>query len=251
MIIFAAHLKTMKKRLYIKRILAAFCLMFLAVGGFLFWASSYIDSGVYIKTLCKGSDDRRCVSLTFDDGPDEFMTPKVLDILKENDIKATFFIIGSKAEKYPELVSRIIDEGHLIGSHSWDHRVNFPVQPSDVMCQELSKCEDFIFELTGKSMLFFRPPCGITNPLVADAVEQMGYHTIGWSIRSLDTKKKKSRSEILGRISKRLHNGAVILLHDRCDGADELLRSLLTLLQENDYDVIPLDDLLSVEAYGV
>lgn len=224
--------------------------MFLAVGGFLFWASSYIDSGVYIKTLCKGADDRRCVSLTFDDGPDEFMTPKVLDILKENDIKATFFIIGSKAEKYPELVSRIIDEGHLIGSHSWDHRVNFPVQPSDVMCQELSKCEDFIFELTGKSMLFFRPPCGITNPLVAEAVAQMGYHTIGWSIRSLDTKQKKSRAEILGRISKRLHNGAVILLHDRCDSADELLRSLLTLLQENDYDVIPLDDLLGVEVYG-
>ena len=179
------------------------------------------------------------------------MTPKVLDILKENDIKATFFIIGSKAEKYPELVSRIIDEGHLIGCHSWDHKLNFPVLPSEVMCQELAKCEDFIYNLTGKSMLYFRPPCGITNPLVAEAVAQMGYHTIGWSIRSLDTKQKKSRGYILNRISKRLHNGAVILLHDRCDGADELLRSLLTLLQENDYDVIPLDDLLSVEAYGV
>ena len=86
--------------------------------------------------------------------------------------------------------------------------------------------------------------------MVAEAVAQMRDHTIGWSIRSLDTKQKKSRGYILNRISKRLHNGAVILLHDRCDGADELLRSLLTLLQENDYDVVPLDDLLGVEVYG-
>ena len=202
-----------------------------------------------MKTLCRGNDDRRCVSLTFDDGPDDVMTPKVLDILKDNDIKATFFIIGSKAEAHPDLISRIVDEGHIIGVHSWNHGCDFPIQSSDEIYQELSKCENAIYDITGKSMMLFRPPFGVTNPLIADAVDERGYITIGWSIRSLDTDRNKDRSDILKRIVRRLHNGAIILLHDRCDGADDLLRSLIAALRDNNYDIIRLDEMLEIEPY--
>lgn len=239
----------MYKQLYIKRILIILCLIALGIGIFLIWASADIDSGVYIKTLCKGPENRHCVSLTFDDGPDEVMTPKVLDILKDNGIKATFFVIGKKAESNPDLISRIVDEGHIIGGHSWNHECDFPIQSSDAIYKELSKSENAIYDITGKSMMLFRPPFGVTNPLIADAVDAHGYITVGWSIRSLDTDQERDRTDILKRIVKRLHNGAVILLHDRCDGADELLKSLITVLYENKYDIIRLDEMFDIEPY--
>jgi peptidoglycan/xylan/chitin deacetylase (PgdA/CDA1 family) len=225
--------------------------MVLGIGGPLFWASADVDSGIYIDTLCKGADDRRCVSLTFDDGPDEVMTPKVLDVLKENGIKATFFIIGSKAEKHPELISRIVEEGHIVGGHSWAHKSNFPIQSSNEICHELLKSENMICGITGKSMRLFRPPFGVTNPLISDAVEANGYITVGWSIRSLDTDSDKDRNIILERIVKRLHNGAVILLHDRCACSDELLRMLITALREKNYDIIGLDEMFNIEPYSM
>ena len=241
----------MYKQIYIKRILAILCIIALGIGGFLFWASADIESGVYIKTLCGGNEDRRCVSLTFDDGPDDIMTPKVLDILKENRVKATFFIVGSKAEAHPDLISRIVDEGHIIGSHSWNHGCDFPIQSSDEIYQELSKCERTIYDITGKAMMLFRPPFGVTNPLIADAVEAHGYTTIGWSIRSLDTDDNRDRRDILKGIVERLHNGAIILLHDRCNGADELLRLLIAALRDNNYDIIRLDEMLHIEPYRI
>ena len=241
----------MFKQLYIKRILVILCLIVLGIGGFLFWASTDIDSGIYIDTLCKGAEDRRCVSLTFDDGPDEVMTPKVLDVLKENGIKATFFIIGSKAEKHPELISRIVEEGHIVGGHSWAHKCYFPIQSSDEIYQELLKCENTIYDITGKSMQLFRPPFGVTNPLIADAVDEHDYITVGWSIRSLDTDSDKDRNEILERIVNRLHNGAVILLHDRCDDSDKLLMKLVAMLRKNNYEIIRLDEMFDIEPYRI
>lgn len=94
-------------KLYIRRVLLSECLISVCILGFLYWASSDIDSGVYLNCLCNGSDTKRCVTLTFDDGPNEEMTPKILDILKHHNLKATFF---------------------LIGNHSWNHSYTFPLK---------------------------------------------------------------------------------------------------------------------------
>ena len=233
----------------IKRLLPIVSLFALAAIGFLFWASFDVDSGVYVKCLCNGSENRRCVALTFDDGPDEVMTPKVLDVLKKYNLKATFFVIGKKAERNPELISRIINEGHIIGGHSWTHTCDFPLKSSAEIYNELLQCEESVYNITGKRMVLFRPPFGVTNPLIAEAVAKKECTCIGWSVRSLDTNESKDRKDINNRIVQRLHNGAIILLHDRCEKADELLQLLISDLFKEGYDIINLDEMLDIELY--
>ena len=92
---------------------------------FFIWASADIRSGIYLRCICKGSRVDKAVALTFDDGPDPIHTPRILDILAENNIKATFFLIGSKIETYPELVKRIYKEGHIIGNHTFSHSPSY------------------------------------------------------------------------------------------------------------------------------
>ena len=224
-------------------------LSLLAVLAFITWASADIDSGVYVDCLCKGSAERRCVSLTFDDGPDENMTPKVLDVLNKHNIKATFFVIGQKAEKHPEIIKRMVNEGHIIGGHSWSHSYDFPMQSPETIYTEMSECEELVYNLTDKRILLFRPPFGVTNPLVSKAVDAKKYKCIGWSIRSLDTNENEDRVSVFKRITRKLHNGGIILLHDRCDKADELLEMLISDLIEKEYDIINLDEMLGINPY--
>lgn len=239
-----------KKQVY-RTLIIGCCLSFFSILGYLYWASAFIDSGVYVDCLCQGPASKHCVALTFDDGPDEVMTPKVLDVLKKNNVKATFFVIGDKVKENPELVSRIISEGHSIGNHSMAHNCDFPFQSAEDIEKELSECEDLVYSITGKRLSLFRPPFGVTNPMIAEAVEEKGYTCIGWSIRSLDTDEERPRKEILNRIIRQLHNGAIILLHDRCDKADELLQMLISDLESRKYDIINLDSMLEIEPYKI
>lgn len=200
---------------------------------FAVYASASIDSGIYIKTLCRVKTDRKIVTLTFDDGPDLKQTPKILDILKENNLKAIFFCIGHKAEQNPDLIKRMIAEGHTIGNHSYSHSNTFPLFGRNKMTDDLNRCDDVIFNITAERPTLFRPPFGVTNPTIAYAVKKQGYTTIGWSIRSLDTVKKKACSGVV----KRLHNGAIILLHDNLEGSDLLLKEIITEIKERGYSI--------------
>lgn len=219
--------------------------------GFLYWSCSDIDSGIYVDCICKGPENRQCVALTFDDGPDEEMTPKILDILSEYNIKATFFVTGKNAGSNPELLARIINEGHIIGNHSWSHASTFPLQSAEDIYKELVQCDSLVYSVTGKKMSLFRPPFGVTNPLIAEAVSKNENVCIGWSIRSLDTDDRKSRKDVLSRIVRKLHNGSIILLHDRCEGSDELLQSLIIEIIDRNYEITNLDEMLGIEPYKV
>jgi len=211
---------------------------------FLIYASYSIRSGIYLKALCRNEKKGKVVALTFDDGPDKEQTPKVLDILKEYDIKTTFFYIGSKIKGNESILLRMKEEGHLIGNHTFNHFFSFPLYTSQRMGRELSDCEKAIEEVTGERTILFRPPFGITNPTIAKVVRTTGYLTIGWSIRSLDTCKKENT--VLKRIKRGLKPGAVILLHDPLPQSDSLLRKVLDLLKENDYTIERIDKLFDI-----
>mgnify|MGYP006379987353 FL=1 len=99
----------------------------LCVLAFLVWASADIGSGIYLKSYCHKPTSEKILALTFDDGPDEEMTPKVIAILKQYNIKATFFMIGSKAAQLPHIVREIVAEGHSIGNHTYSHKGVFPI----------------------------------------------------------------------------------------------------------------------------
>lgn len=216
---------------------------------FLVWASADVGSNVYLKSVCKGAVKDKVVTLTFDDGPDELMTPKVLDVLKRYDIKAVFFLIGEKVDKNPDIVRRIVEEGHIVANHTYSHSGLFPLSGKGKVMLELQKCGESIKNAIGRYPLLFRPPFGVTNPIIGRAVNAQGLKTIGWSIRSLDTVDGKTRTEILRKVEAKLHPGAIILLHDRCAKSDELLESIIESALNRNYSFIPLDKMLKIDVY--
>ena len=226
-------------------IIIAFCML----TAFLVWASADVGSNIYLKTLCRAKTTERVVALTFDDGPNEVTTPRVLDVLKRYGVQATFFVVGQSAEQYPEIVQRIVSEGHTVANHTYSHKALFPLSSAQSVKEELQRCNDAIASITGQSVNLFRPPFGVTNPIIARVVKAMGLQAIGWSIRSLDTLSGRSREQICRRICNRLHPGAVILLHDRCKDAEILLEMLMTQLSQRGYKVVSVSELLNIRRY--
>ena len=216
---------------------------------FLVWASADIGSGVYLKTLCRRETDEPFVALTFDDGPDAVMTPRVLDTLNRYGVKATFFLVGEKVRKHPDIVRRIVGDGHIIGNHTYTHSAKFPLSSSQSVQKELADTQQIVEDIVGVKMRLFRPPFGVTNPIIGDVVRYFGMQSIGWSVRSFDTIEKRTREDVCRRIKRKLHNGAVILLHDRCKNADILLEYLLEEISACNMQVVMLDKLLEIEKY--
>ncbi len=222
--------------------LSAFILFLLA---FFFYASYSISSGVYVKACCRKKTAQKEVALTFDDGPSAEYTPIILDMLKQQNVKAAFFCIGSEVEKNPQLVERIVTEGHLIGNHSYSHVHSFPMFGIKKMIADMKRCEDAITAVTRQPVKFFRPPFGVTNPLIGKALKSFDYHTIGWSVRSLDTS-ITDVDKIVGRVIKRIRPGSVILLHDHLPCAEQVLQKILIYLQRNGYKVKRVDKLFDI-----
>ena len=138
-----------------------------------------ICSGFYVNVFCRGGMTEKLVALTFDDGPDEKHTPVILEVLEKHQVPATFFIIGSIAEKREALLRQIIIKGHSIGNHSYSHAFLFDLFGTRKMEQDLLKADELIMRVTGKKPVLFRPPYGVTNPVLAKVVKKRGYKVIG------------------------------------------------------------------------
>ena len=209
-----------------------------AAGGFLFWASASIRSGVYLKAFCRENTADKVVYLTFDDGPVAESTSAVLDVLRSRGAAATFFIIGSNISGNERLILRMIDGGYGIGIHSWSHAGTFPLYSVRRMAGDIGRCRAALEALAGRKVDLFRPPFGVVNLLVAGAVKLCGLRTVGWSVRSFDTMNCGSptwKEDVLDRIMRHVEPGAVILLHDRLPEAASLLSSLLDRLGAEGY----------------
>ena len=189
----------------------------------LFIGSKNICSQFYIKVKCS-DEDKSKVHLTFDDGPNPEISPKILDILKKHEQKATFFCKGKNIKKYPELARQIINQGHTIGNHSYSHSYYFDFFGTEKVISELEKTNKLIKDITGEDCKIFRPPYGVTNPNIAKAVKKLDLQVIGWQIRSLDTVKNKNH--ILKRL-KKAKPGDIILLHDTKKHTPEILDEFL------------------------
>ena len=142
----------------------------IAAGFVLFYCSYQIRLGAYVRTLCRNRAAGRVVALTFDDGPDPEMTPHVLDLLRERGVRATFFLVGAKAERHPELVRRIAAEGHDTGIHTWEHAAGFPMRSSRAMTADILRCRESLRQIAGvETHLFAEPLHRVERPLVRHA----------------------------------------------------------------------------------
>lgn len=196
--------------------------------------------------VCRGTGQRRCVALTFDDGPDARSTPALLDLLREAGVQTAFFCVGERVAAYPELAARIVREGHLLENHSYAHSNLTNFFGGARLRKELERTQSAIREATGVAPKLFRPPMGLSNPRVFAAARALNLRVIGWSARGLDTITDKPE-RVVARIVRRLQPGAILLLHDGNIPAERLVltvQGLLARLREQDYEVVRLDSML-------
>jgi len=220
-----------------------FC--FILFSAVVIWGSFDIQLGYFVNSFTHKRTKIKEVALTFDDGPTEF-TPKFLDILKENNIKATFFCIGKQIEKYPETFQRIIAEGHRIGNHTFSHSNNTGFLSTSKMVEEIKNCDKVIFKAGNIRTDLYRPPFGVTNPNIAKAIKKANKKSIGWNVRSLDTVITDEK-KILKKVTKNLKKGSIILLHDTSEKTYNVLVELLLFLELEKYSTFTIDSIIKSE----
>jgi peptidoglycan/xylan/chitin deacetylase (PgdA/CDA1 family) len=213
------------------------------------FGSSVLSFGYYLPVLWRGNETSGAVALTFDDGPVAGRTDKILDILSQHQAPAAFFCIGKRVEAHQELVHRMHGAGHLIANHSYYHRATFDLQTAAAIGTELQTTDQVIARTIGVKPMYFRPPFGVTNPMVASAVRKGKYKTIGWSIRSLDTV-INDRNRLLRRITKSLKGGDIILLHDHGPCTVDILSDLIKQISALGLKIVRVDQLLDEKAYA-
>lgn len=153
------------------------------------------------------------VALTFDDGPDPEVTPLVLDMLDKYGVKASFFCIGERALRYPELCRDIVRRGHALENHSFHHRYDFACSGLGGFMRELALAQDALYAVSGSTPLFFRAPCGLRNPLLDVALARLGLRLATWSRRGFDTRRSDPEG-VSRRLLGGLKSGDILLLHD-------------------------------------
>ncbi|WP_027410271.1 polysaccharide deacetylase family protein [Anoxybacteroides tepidamans] len=205
--------------------------------------------GIYKKGLKEGA-----IALTFDDGPDPYYTPQLLDLLKKHGVKATFFVVGKKAKQHPEIIRRMHEEGHEIGLHNYRHVSNWFVLPLFLQ-QGLHKSARIIEEITGQRPIYYRPPWGHFN--IFTWLVQAKYKTIMWTHILGDWKERVGVHGLFQRLKNSLTDRAIIVLHDSGEtfGADEkapgnMISALELLLEEEKaqkMEWVTISDMMNVQ----
>jgi peptidoglycan/xylan/chitin deacetylase (PgdA/CDA1 family) len=157
--------------------------------------------------------NRHEIALTIDDGPDPVVTPQLLDLLDRYDVRATFFCIGEKAARYPELCRDIVRRGHTIENHSQHHRHYFAMMNRSGFLRELEAAQATLTAITGRPPLFFRAPAGLRNPFLDPVLTKLDLRLASWSARGFDTQVNDA-ARVSRRLLHDLRPGAILLLHD-------------------------------------
>jgi peptidoglycan-N-acetylglucosamine deacetylase len=183
---------------------------------FLAWVIVSPRSQFFVRSVChlpaRAGD--RAIAFTFDDGPDPVTTPRVLDLLSEHGARATFFVVGERAARHPDLVRRIVAEGHAIGSHTYHHSHAFHFLSPARMREEVRRGVDAIAAVTGAPPTLFRPPQGLRTPLLARALDSLDdLVCVTWTERGLDTF-GRAASAIVRRLEPEVRPSAILTLHD-------------------------------------
>ncbi|GGH48061.1 hypothetical protein GCM10008014_11790 [Paenibacillus silvae] len=215
--------------------LQSILLWLLYLSSFYAFIPSLISRLFGFRVFRRGNSDT-AYALTFDDGPDPQYTPRLLDLLREHDVKATFFVVGEHAESHPELIRRIHAEGHLIGIHNYIHKTNWLMRPRTVRDQ-IERTGQIIEEITGERTCYYRPPWGIMN--LFDFFSKKDRKIILWSAMFEDWKCNVGAERLTERMLRKLKGGEVFLLHDRgttlgadAEAPEQMLGALATVLQE-------------------
>jgi len=223
----------------------------IAAGTFLTLCAVLPENNVFGRVFSESDTSKKIVALTFDDGPYSPYTEQVLDVLKEYNVPATFFLIGQNAEKYPKLVKRIASEGHQLGNHTYHHIDLLKANPKTI-AEEVDRTSKIITAITGIVPSVVRPPHGFRDPVVMEMMAERGLRVVEWSVMSRDWT-NPGVEVIVERTVKKVKNGSIILLHDG-DGINlqdtrlqsvEATRRIIQTLASQGYQFVTVDEILA------
>jgi peptidoglycan-N-acetylmuramic acid deacetylase len=198
------------------------------------------------QAFYRGDPNKKVIYLTFDCGYENGYTPAILDALKKHNVKATFFVVGNYINTSPDLVKRMVQEGHIVGNHTFHHPDMTKKTDQKAFAEELDSLAALYEKTTGQPMKkFYRPPEGRYTTQNLKMANDMGYKTIFWSLAYVDwyVDKQPSHEEAMSKLTKRIHPGAIVLLHSTSKTNSEILDELLTKWEADGYTFGTLEDL--------
>jgi peptidoglycan-N-acetylglucosamine deacetylase len=201
--------------------------------------------GITLRQAKLGSQ-QKAIALTFDDGPWPTTTTQILDILKKNKIKATFFWVGRYLQAYPELGKQVAAAGHAIGNHTWNHQ--YYKYNEDGAAREIDRTTSLIQELTGVKTSMFRPPGGILNNGLADYAHKKKYAVVMWSADSLDW--RTTTQSLMENVMRQANSGGIVLMHDGGGNRSRTVQALpdiIDRLKKEGYKFVTVPELLQME----
>ncbi|WP_459946247.1 polysaccharide deacetylase family protein [Desulfocastanea catecholica] len=203
----------------------------------------------FLPVISRGQRGIQSICLSFDDGPSPASTPLLLDLLARHHLPATFFLVGEKAAKYPELVAEILDRGHSIGNHSWCHDYFLMLRSRKTLRADIHTTQE-ILKKSGIRPLVFRPPVGITGSRLGGVLAGEGLITVTYSCRAFD-RGNRNIHNLADKILRRLRPGDIIMLHDlpiyRSPESNEWVKELEHLFAAlaKNYNVVPLAEIIN------
>lgn len=193
-----------------------------------------------------GDVDKKVIYLTFDAGYENGYTPAILDALKKHNVKATFFLVGNYITSSPDLVKRMVDEGHIVANHTYNHPNMSKISTKETFRKEIEDLESAFRDVTGKELTkYYRPPQGKYSENNLKMAQELGYKTFFWSLAYVDwyNDKQPTKDEAFKKLLGRIHPGAIVLLHSTSKTNSEILDELLTKWEEMGYVFGTLDDI--------
>ena len=195
-----------------------------------------------------GKPDEKVIYLTFDCGYENGNTEAILDALKKHNVPATFFVVGHYVESAPDLLKRMVEDGHTVGNHTYHHPDMSAISDLSAFQKEMDDVANVFKEVTGTEMsMYYRPPQGKYSTRNLQMAQQLGYSTFFWSLAYVDwnADKQPSHEEAFKKLTERVHPGAVVLLHNTSKTNGEILDELLTKWEEMGYTFGTLEELKS------
>ena len=194
--------------------------------------------------------DKKQIAISFDAAWGNDDTQTLIDILKEYNVPATFFVVGAWIDKYPESVKALSDAGHQIQNHSNTHP-HMPQLPKEQMKNEIESCNKKIQDITGVCPTLFRPPYGDYDNASIEVLEELKMYTIQWDVDSLDWKDNATPDSICKRVTSKVKNGSIVLFHNDADHTPEALPNILKCLKDEGYEFVFISDLIYKENYEI
>lgn len=197
-----------------------------------------------------GDEKDKVIYLTFDAGFENGNTEPILDALKKHNAKGTFFVVGHYLETAPELIKRMVEEGHTVGNHTYHHPDMSKISDKAAFTKEIQDVETLYKEITGEEMApYYRPPQGKYSTSNMEMAKELGYHTFFWSLAYVDwyQDKQPGHEEAFDKLLNRIHPGAIVLLHNTSRTNGEIMDELLTKWEEMGYRFGTLEELMKEE----